>query len=96
MSFRVSRAAASDLVRIFEQGIQQFGAAQATRYLDGFEAAFLHLAEYPLSSPERTDLYRKQRMYPYGTHLIFYAIEAGGSILTIRIRHGHEDWAADI
>lgn len=96
MSFRVSRAAASDLVRIFEHGIQQFGAAQAMRYLDGFEAAFLHLAEYPLSCPERADLYPVQRMYPCGAHLIFYEIEEGGGILIIRIRHGHEDWTADL
>lgn len=91
MSFRVSRAAASDLVRIFEQGIQKFGVAQATGYLDRFEAAFLHLAEYPRSSPERTDLSPRQSIYPCGAHLIFYEVEEGGSILIIRIRHGHED-----
>lgn len=94
MSFRVSRAAASDLIRIFEQGIQRFGAAQATRYLDGLEGAFLYLSEYPRSSPERMDLYRKQRMYPYGAHLIFYDIEENGSILITRIRHRHEDWSS--
>lgn len=94
MSFRVSRAAATDLIINFEPGIQRFGAAQATRYLDGLEGAFLHLSEYPRSSPEIMDLCRKQRMYPYGAHLIFCDIEVDGSILITRIRHGHEDWSS--
>tara|TARA_R110000796_G_scaffold50961_2_gene120347 strand:- start:319 stop:576 length:258 start_codon:yes stop_codon:yes gene_type:complete len=82
-------------MNILEQGIQRFGPAQATGYMDGIEGAFLLLSEFPRSSPERTDLQWKQRMYPFGAHLIFYAIEPDGSILITRIRHGHEDWTAD-
>ncbi|MDP3460001.1 MAG: type II toxin-antitoxin system RelE/ParE family toxin [Hyphomonas sp.] len=92
MSFRVSRAAAADLINILEQGIRQFGPAQATSYIDGIESAFQLLADFPKSSPERGDLYRMQRIYPFGAHLIFYALEPDGSVLITRIRHGREDW----
>lgn len=40
------------------------------------------------------DLYRKQRMYPYGAHLLFYGIEEDGRFLVTRIRRGHEDWSS--
>jgi plasmid stabilization system protein ParE len=55
-------------VNILEQGIQRFGPAQATGYMDGIEGVFLPLSEFPRSSPERTDLQWKQRMYPFGAH----------------------------
>jgi plasmid stabilization system protein ParE len=51
VSFRVSRAAAADLLNILEQGIQRFGPGQAVDYVDGFERAFLQLAEFPMSGP---------------------------------------------
>ncbi len=95
MSFRVSRAAAADLINIPEQGIRHFGPAQATSYIDGIEGAFQLLAEFPRPSPERGDLSRPQRVSPFGAHLIFYELEPDGSILITRIRHGHEDWQGD-
>lgn len=92
MSFRVSRAAAADLLNILEQGIQRFGPGQAVDYVDGFERAFVQLAQFPLSGPERADLDMSQRMRAFGAHIIYYAVEPDGSVLITRIRHGREDW----
>jgi plasmid stabilization system protein ParE len=67
VSFGASRAAASDLAQILEQGLRQFGAAQAAQYLDGIETVFLELAVFPRSSPQKVDLYRNQRGRSYGS-----------------------------
>ncbi len=95
MSFRVSRAATADLLTVLEQGIQRFGPIQATSYIEGLQGVFQLLAEFPKSSPERTDLDLNQRVRPFGSHLVFYAIEPDGSIVITRIRHSREDWSSD-
>jgi toxin ParE1/3/4 len=91
VSFRVSRAAAADLLNILEQGIQRFGPGQAVDYIDGFERAFVQLAEFPMSGPERVDLDMSQRMRAFDAHIIFYAVEPDSCVLITRIRHGLED-----
>ena len=47
VAYRLTRAAADDLVMIYLAGVDMFGAAQAESYSDGLEAAFRFLADYP-------------------------------------------------
>ncbi|MCA0338113.1 MAG: type II toxin-antitoxin system RelE/ParE family toxin, partial [Proteobacteria bacterium] len=35
------------------------------------------------------------RIHPFKAHLVVYRIKEDGSVFVIRIRHSHEDWAAD-
>ena len=94
-AYRLTRAAADDLVDIYIQGISLFGPTQADRYHDGLEAAFLFLADYPRSARLRAEIIRPVRAYPYKSHLIVYDIEEDDQILILRVRHGHEDWMTD-
>jgi toxin ParE1/3/4 len=93
-AYRLTRAAADDLVDIYIQGVILFGQAQADRYHDGLEAAFGFLADYPRSARLRTEIARPVRAYPYKSHLIVYDVAEDDQILILRVRHGHEDWMA--
>lgn len=94
MAYRLTRAAADDMVMIYLSGVDMFGPAQAERYSDGLEAAFRFLADYPQAARLRAEMVRPVRAYPYKSHLIIYRADNNG-VLIIRIRHAHEDWMAD-
>ena len=94
VAYRLTRAAADDLVMIYLAGVDMFGAAQAESYSDGLEAAFRFLADYPRAARLRTEMVRPVRAYPYKSHLIIYRADRDG-VLIIRIRHAREDWMAE-
>lgn len=95
MPFILSGAAEEDIVAIGEQGIRVFGLAAAQRYNDDLFALLDLIAENPRMARERSELSSPVRIHPFKSHLVVYRIQGDGSILVIRIRHAHEDWASD-
>ncbi len=93
-TYRLTRAAADDLVTIYLQGLDMFGAAQADKYHEGLEGAFRFLAAYPRAARLRAELTIPVRAYPYKSHLVVYRADPGG-ILIVRVRHAREDWTAE-
>jgi toxin ParE1/3/4 len=93
-AYRLTRAAADDVVAIYIAGVDMFGPAQAESYSAGLEGAFRFLAEYPRAARLRAEMARPIRAYPYKSHLILYRTDQDG-VLIIRIRHAREDWTAE-
>ncbi len=90
-SYKISRRADDDLVRIYLVGAEEFGEAQAERYSDRLYEAFAFLADNPHATRERSELRNRSRALPCGSHLVIYRIE-GKNIDIQRIRHMREDW----
>ena len=91
MKVQISAQANSDLDRLVQDGLRQFGRRQTDRYLEGVYSAFGLLAEFPRANREHTEFNPPLGVQPYGSHLILYLVE--DEILHIlRIRHGREDW----
>lgn len=95
MSFKLSVEAEEDIVAIAEQGVRLFGVAQARRYHDDLFGLLDLIAGNPRIARERDEIHPPVRIHPFKAHLVVYRIEDDNSILIIRIRHGHEDWAGD-
>lgn len=91
MAFRLSEAADGDIVRLYADGVDQFGLSQADRYHDALFDIFDLLAENPEMARERSELSPPMRVHPFNSHIIIYQIE-GDDILIVRVRHGREDW----
>lgn len=91
MTYRLSRKAEADVIQLYVEGVEAFGAAQAEAYLSGLERAFAFLAEFPLAARERTETMPPVRIHPYQSHIIVYVVE-GRRITILRVRHGREDW----
>ncbi|UXS05313.1 type II toxin-antitoxin system RelE/ParE family toxin [Agrobacterium tumefaciens] len=95
MPFNLSVQAEEDIVSIAEEGIRVFGALVAKRYHDELFALFELIAANPRMARERNEISPPVRIHPFKAHLIVYRTIENGSILVIRIRHGHEDWGGD-
>lgn len=95
MSFRLTAAAEEDIVGIAEQGVRLFGPNQARRYHDDMFAFFDLLSANPRLARERFELSPLVRIHPFKAHLVVYIVEDDGNVIVVRVRHGHEDWAAD-
>lgn len=95
MPFRLSLAAEEDIVGIAEAGVRLFGRAQARKYHDELFAVFDLIAANPRMARERHELTPPIRVHGFKAHLVLYVIEEDGGILIVRVRHGHEDWAAE-
>lgn len=94
MRFRLSHEAENDVIAIAEDGVRLFGVTRARQYHEELFALFELIAENPWMARERHEIAPPVRIHPYKAHLVIYRIEDDGDILIIRIRHGHEDWAA--
>ena len=95
MPFSLSVQAEEDIVSIAQEGIRIFGAPVAKQYHDELFALLELIATNPRMARERHEISPPVRIHPFKAHLVVYRIIEEGSILVIRIRHGHEDWAGD-
>ena len=93
MGYRLTRAAAGDVSRIYLDSARQFGIRQADTYHDLLEKTFRFLAENPRAARQRPELTGNIRIHSIKSHIVIYQIEASGDVLILRVRHGHEDWA---
>ncbi len=91
MAYRTTIEADEDIVRIYVQGVTNFGAGQADAYFEGLFETFEILAVNPQMARERSELSPPVRIHPYGSHVVAYMIE-GEDILIVRVLHGSQDW----
>ncbi|MFT3967865.1 MAG: type II toxin-antitoxin system RelE/ParE family toxin, partial [Sphingobium sp.] len=87
MTYRLSREADEDIVRIYVEGARLFGCAQAESYHQELKSLFELLAANPRMARERSEIVPPVRIHPYKAHLIVYVVDASDDILIIRIRH---------
>lgn len=92
MAYRLTRKAAEDIEEIYSFAAEQFGVDQADAYHTLLERTFEFLANNPLAARKRLELAPPVRIHAVQSHLVIYQVD-DGSILIVRIRHGHEDWA---
>ncbi|XWN32723.1 MAG: type II toxin-antitoxin system RelE/ParE family toxin [Devosia sp.] len=92
MRYRLTRKAAEDVLRIYQQGIEMFGADQAARYHGRMKRTLETLARNSEIARPREELSPPARVHPCGSHIIVYTSEEGDNILVLRVRHGREDW----
>lgn len=95
MSFRLSVEAEEDIIAIAQDGVRVFGPAQARGYHDELFSTLDLIAANPRMARERQEITPPIRLYPFKAHLVIYRIEEAGTVLIVRIRHGHEDWSND-
>lgn len=77
-NYRLNNAAADDLERLFEYGIDNFGLTKAKHYLDGLTQRFQIIAEQPLHY-QAVDYIRKgYRRSVYRKHIIYYTLSQEG------------------
>lgn len=93
MAYRLTQAAAQDVVDIYRLGLARFGVRQADAYHALLERSFRYLSDNPLAARERLEISPPVRIHPVQAHLVIYQRQADGDILIVRVRHGHEDWA---
>jgi toxin ParE1/3/4 len=95
IGFRLSVEAENDILDIARNGALLFGVAQARKYHNELFSVFQLLSQYPKMARLRHEITPPIRIHPFRAHLIVYREESDHSILIIRIRHGHEDWAGE-
>ena len=86
----LSQAAKSDLVDIWAETYQQWGEAQADRYLDDIDRALQGLLDNPQMGVNCSDLLRGARKLITGRHLVFYEVDPD-RLFVIRVLHQSMD-----
>lgn len=71
-NYRLSIEAEEDVVRIFEYGLRQFGALQATKYYDMLYECFNKIAINPYMFPEVTKYNKIDRYCVCGVDTIYF------------------------
>lgn len=91
MTYRLSRQADADIVRLYLHGVASFGLLQAERYQADLQRCLDNLASQPLIARERTEFRPPVRVHFHQAHVIVYVLDGSG-ILILRILHGRQDW----
>jgi toxin ParE1/3/4 len=94
--YRLSDQASRDIERLYEDGLVSFGLAEADRYYAGLLATFDFLVRYPRAARLRAEIDPPARAYRYRSHLIVYELDHEDAVVVLRVRHGREDWQADV
>lgn len=71
---RLSRRAETDLYKIRNYTVSQFGIEQADRYLSNIQEAFNILLTHPEAGKPADDVRKGYRMLSIGSHVIYYAL----------------------
>jgi toxin ParE1/3/4 len=94
--FHLTATAFADIERLFQDGLEKFGLANADRYYDGLFATFGFLASYPRAARLRHEIDPPARAYRYQSHMVVYDLDREDAVIVLRVRHGREDWQADV
>lgn len=89
--FRLKSTARADLKGIARYMEQTWGRDQRNGYLTKMDSAFHRLADNIDLGIACDPIRSGYRVFPVGSHLIFYRQGAGGDIEIIRILHKHMD-----
>lgn len=93
--YKLARDADSDVVQIFQDGLEMFGAAQAEKYAVEMGKRFSFLAEKKTQGSDYSHVAPGLRRADYVSHAIYYRYTDYG-ILILRILHGRMDPARHI
>lgn len=88
--YKLHPKAEKDMEDIWHYTRRKWGLEQTIRYIDGLNAAFKNLADWPLICRERTEFNPPVRIYHHEKHLIVYLTEKS-SITIIRVLHENMD-----
>lgn len=89
-TYALRELARADLEAIWVYTVEQWGAKQAERYLQGLFDCFEELAANPRLGRQRDDVKAGYRSFPQGRHVVFYVIVPAG-IEVIGIVHQGAD-----
>lgn len=73
LKYQLSTAAAEDLERLYEWGIDVFGEKAADQYFDGLMTRLSDIADHPLRWPAIDHIRSGYRRSVYFAHSIFFA-----------------------
>lgn len=91
MTYRFSKQADADIIKLYLDGLETFGFQQTERYQAGLLHCLENLASQPLMARERPEFRPPVRVHFYQAHVVVYSIQKHG-ILIIRVVHGKQDW----
>lgn len=91
LELRLRPEAEADLRDIWVYSTEQWGAAQAERYLDGLERAFGVICVMPEIARERGEFQPPVRIHPHGEHLVVYLV-GEGFVDVVRVLATRQDW----
>jgi len=89
-NYRLTPAAKSDLLEIWNYTVEIWGEKQAEKYLLDIEVKLEQLAVNPKLGRQRTEISPGYYSFPVGKHIIFY-LHSGKHIDIIGILHGRMD-----
>lgn len=92
---RFRPAATADLENIWAFGAERWSPGQAVRYLADLVNAIERLADNPNIVRERIEFSPPVRIYTFRSHIVIFRDEED-HLEIVRVRHGREDWAADL
>lgn len=86
----IAPAAKKDLETIYEQGVQLWGQAQSSSYLDSLKETLWTLTQHPLIGVERPEFLPNTRSLPFESHTLFYRATTN-KLEIIRVLHNRQD-----
>ncbi len=90
--WRVSRRADRDLLDIFQHSLDEWGEAQATKYLDELRDTFGLILKFPLLGRRVAQFDSGLHRINSGRHVVFYRPTSFG-IRISRVLHESQDFA---
>lgn len=88
--YKLTRDADMDVARIYQDGLEMFGAAQAEKYAMDMAKRFSFLAEKKVQGSDYGHVVSELRRADHASHAIYYRHTDYG-ILILRILHGRMD-----
>lgn len=92
--FRLTREATEDILSIYLQGHDRFGAQQADRYHDELKILFGRLADFPRMGRLMAEFHPPVRVFAHKAHVILYDV-VSNEVVIQRVRNAREDWWGD-
>lgn len=90
MKYKLTPTATGHLVDIWNYTAEQWGTAQAEKYLLGIESKLRQLSENPDLGRHRPEVRRGYYSFPVARHIVFY-LKSEDHIQVIGILHGRMD-----
>ncbi len=88
--YRLTPAAKSDLIEIWNYIVGTWGEKQAEKYFQDIDDKLNQLAETPEIVQQRSEIRPGYYSFPVGKHIVFY-LQSGKHIVIIGILHGRMD-----
>ena len=81
--YRLSKECKSDLVHIYEYGIENFGLDQAQKYMLGLHELFQSLSDNVDLGRDASEFFLSLKRFTYKSHMIFY-LQSDSGVFIVR------------